>query len=330
MTVRRHPELVEGDEKIMKYYLGIDIGGTFVKGVLADESGKILADGSVPTGAEDGGGNMCENIASLCADLQKRAGVKACAAGAGCPGMISEDGAVLFAGNLGLKNFPLKARLSDLLKMPVTVTNDANAAALGEAAFGAGKSFSDSVFITLGTGVGGGIIIGGRLFTGGKNAGAEIGHMVIKHGGEKCTCGRRGCFEAYSSATALIRDTRKAMEEDKSSAMWKCGGPDKVTGKTAFDYAESDPAAKKVVDEYIYDLACGIINLANIFRPQAVILGGGVAEQGEKLIVPLQERLDKKIFGGQGYAPVKIVKASLGNLAGALGASAACRGGQVL
>ncbi len=303
------------------YYLGIDIGGTFVKGVLVDESGKILCDGSVPTGAADGGENMCKNIAALCADLQSRGQVKACAAGVGCPGMIAEDGTVLFAGNLGLKNFPLKYKLSELLKMSVAVTNDANAAALGEAAFGAGKDYSDSVFITLGTGVGGGIIIGGKIFTGGKNAGAEIGHMVIKHGGEKCTCGRKGCFEAYSSATALIRETRKAMEEDKSSQMWNCGGLEKVTGKTAFDYAECDSAAKQVADAYIYDLACGIINLANIFRPQAVILGGGVAEQGDKLIVPLQERLDAKVFGGQGYAPVKIVKASLGNLAGALGSA---------
>ena len=305
----------------MKYYLGIDIGGTFIKGVLTGEDGTILCDGSVPTGAEGGGEKICKNIASLCADLQSRANVKAEAAGVGCPGMIAEDGAVLFAGNLGLKNFPLKSRLSELLALPVTVTNDANAAALGEAAFGAGKEYSDSVFITLGTGVGGGIIIGGKIFTGGKNVGAEIGHMVIKHGGEKCTCGRKGCFEAYSSATALIRETRKAMEEDKTSAMWSCGGFDKVTGKTAFDFCENDAAAKKVVDGYIYDLACGIINLANIFRPQAAILGGGVAGQGEKLIAPLQERLDAKIFGGQGYAPVKIVKASLGNLAGALGSA---------
>ncbi len=304
----------------MKHYLGIDVGGTFVKGVLADGNGKILCDGKAPTGCADGGDAMCKNIAALCADLQSRAGVKACAAGVGCAGMIAEDGTVIFAGNLNLKNYPLAKRLSALINLPVTVTNDANAAALGEAAFGAGKGYSDSVFITLGTGVGGGIIIGGKLFQGGKNVGAEIGHTVIKHGGERCTCGRRGCFEAYSSATALIRDTKRAMEENRSSAMWGCGGLDNVTGKTAFDYSDSDPAAKRVVEDYIYNLACGIINLANVFRPQAIILGGGVAEQGDRLIAPLQERLDKKIFGGQGYAPVKIVKAGLGNLAGALGA----------
>ena len=309
----------------MNYFLGIDIGGTFVKGVLINEKGKVLCDGSVPTGCADGGENMCKNIAALCSDLKSRAGVEPIAAGVGCPGMIAEDGTVLFAGNLGLDNFPLAKKLSALLNMPVTVTNDANAAALGESVFGAGKDYNNSVFITLGTGVGGGIILGGRLFEGGMGVGAEIGHMVIIHGGEKCTCGRKGCFEAYSSATALIRETRRAMEEDKSSAMWSVGGLDKVTGKTAFDFADSDAAAKKVVDGYIYNLACGIINLANIFRPQVVILGGGVAEQGERLIAPLQERLDAKIFGGQGYAPVKIVKASLGNLAGALGAAAVVR-----
>ncbi|MCM1438677.1 MAG: ROK family protein [Roseburia sp.] len=306
----------------MKYYLGLDIGGTFIKGVLADGNGKILCDGRVPVGCENGGGKMCGNIANLCAVLQSRAGVSACAAGVACAGMISADGEVLFAGNLGLKNFPLKDELSRLLNIPVAVVNDANAAALGEAVYGAGKGFKDSVFITLGTGVGGGIIIDGKLFTGGGGVGAEIGHTVIKHGGEKCTCGRKGCFEAYSSATALIRDTKRAMEGNPSSKLWQCGGPDKVTGKTAFDYAECDEAAGEVVKGYLYNLACGIINLANVFRPQAVILGGGVAGQGERLIAPLQERLDKKIFGGQSYAPVKIIKASLGNLAGSLGAVA--------
>ena len=305
----------------MKYYLGLDVGGTSVKGVLADENGKIIADGSVPTGCALGGENMCANIAELCKDLQKKAGVKAVAAGVGSAGMIGEDGTVLFAGNLGLKNFPLAKTLSGILNIPVKVTNDANAAALGEAAFGAGKEYSDSIFITLGTGVGGGIIIGGKLFEGGKGVGAEVGHMVIIHGGEKCTCGRRGCFETYSSATALIKFTKQAMEENPDSLMWKTYNLDTVCGKTAFDYAETDAAAKKVVEDYIYNLACGIINLVNIFRPQAVILGGGVAAQGERLVKPLQDKLNAKIFGGQDYAPVQIVAATLGNLAGSLGAA---------
>lgn len=308
----------------MKYYLGIDVGGTFVKGVLADEGGNVINSGSIPTGCEGGGDAICNNIVALCRDLQGGADKNVCAVGVACAGMISEEGSVVFAGNLGLKNFPLASKLSAQLSLPVRLANDANAAALGEAVFGAGKGYTDSVFITLGTGVGGGIIVGGKLFTGGMGVGAEVGHTVIKHGGEKCTCGRRGCFEAYSSATALIRDTKRAMLEHTESAMWSCGGLDKVTGKTAFDYADRDETAKKVVEEYIYNLACGVINLANVFRPQAVILGGGVAGQGDRLIVPLQEKLNAKIFGGQTYAPVKIVKAQLGNLAGSLGAVALC------
>lgn len=305
----------------MSYYFGIDVGGTSVKGVIADGNGHIVADGSVPTHSVTGGGDMlCNDIAGLCKDLEKRANVTAEAAGVSCAGMIASDGTVIFAGNLNLKKFPLSERLQSLLKIPVNVINDANAAALGEAAYGAGKNYSDSIFITLGTGVGGGIIIDGKLFSGGLGVGAEIGHIVINHGGKPCTCGRRGCFEAYASATALIRDTKEAMVDDKNSLMWKSYDLSDVNGKTAFEYADKDETAKKVVENYVWNLACGIINLANIFRPQAIILGGGVAEQGDRLIVPLQKRLDAKIFGGQEYAPVKIVKATLGTSAGALGA----------
>lgn len=306
----------------MGYYFGIDVGGTNIKGICADESGKIVAEDSLPTGVEGGGDTICGNIAKLVNRLEKTAGVKATAAGVACAGMIGEEGEVIFAGNLNLCDYPLGKRLSELLDMPVKVVNDANAAAVGEAAFGAGNGCKDSVFITLGTGVGGGIIIDGKLFEGGKNVGAEVGHMVIVHGGRPCTCGRKGCFEAYSSATALIEQTKKAMRENKNSAMWRTYTVETVNGKTAFDYADEDETAKKVAEEYIYHLACGIINLANIFRPQTVILGGGVSAQGDRLIVPLQERLDKKIFGGQEYAPVRIVKATLGNNAGALGAAA--------
>lgn len=306
----------------MENYFGIDVGGTFIKGICADKRGKILAEKSVPTGVEGGGEAICANVAKLVKMLEEQADCKAQTIGIGCAGMIAADGSVVFAGNLGLSNFPLAKRIAELTGAKVKVTNDANAAALGEATFGAGKQYKDSVFITIGTGVGGGIIIDGKLFEGGNGVGAEVGHMVIVHGGRSCTCGRKGCFEAYSSATALIKQTVKAMQEHPESAMWKTYNLDTVCGKTAFDYWDSDEAAKQVVDEYIYHLACGIINIANIFRPQVVIIGGGVSTQGDRLIKPLQERLDKKIFGGQTYAPVKIVKASLGNTAGSLGAAA--------
>ena len=202
------------------------------------------------------------------------------------------------------------------------MTNDANAAALGEAKFGAGKEYSDSILVTLGTGVGGGIIIDGKLFEGGKSAGTEIGHTVIETNGYPCTCGRWGCFECYASATALMRKTKDAMEEDTGSEMWKTYTPQTVSGKTPFEYAETDIAAKQVVDWYVKHLACGITNLANVFRPQVVMLGGGVSEQGERLTVPVQRLVDKELFAGTDFAPVKVVKASLGSRAGAYGAAA--------
>lgn len=307
----------------MKYYLGLDIGGTFVKGVCMTADGKILAEDKCDTGCENGGQAMCDNIAALCSSLTGKVEGQLAGVGAGCPGMIqSASGTVKFAGNLGLKNFPLGEELSKRLGVSVKVTNDANAAALGEAKFGAGKNYKNSILVTLGTGVGGGIIIDGKLFEGGCSAGAEIGHMVIERHGDMCTCGRRGCFERYSSAAALTRRTKYAMEEDAGSAMWTKYTSQNCTGKTAFDFMDSDRSAKEVVDWYIKYLACGLINLANIFRPEVIMLGGGVAAQGERLTKPLQSILDKEIFGGNDYATVTVVTASLGNSAGAMGAAA--------
>lgn len=307
----------------MMYYLGLDIGGMSIKGVCIDAEGQILAEGCVPTECENGGMAMCDAIAVLADRLSEQVEGELGGVGVGCPGMIDSDtGTVIFAGNLGLKNFPLGAILQEKLHTDVKITNDANAAALGEARFGAGKQYSNSVLVTLGTGVGGGIIIGGKLFEGGDSAGAEIGHMVIERYGVRCTCGRRGCFEAYSSATALIRKTRTEMEEDPSSEMWKTYTSQNCTGKTAFEYMETDHTAKKVIDWYVNYLACGLLNLANIFRPQVIMLGGGIAAEGEKLTRPLQEIVDREIFGGNDYAPVRVVKATLGNKAGALGAAA--------
>ena len=178
------------------------------------------------------------------------------------------------------------------------------------------------MLLTLGTGVGGGIVIDGKLFEGNRSAGAELGHSVIVAGGEQCTCGRKGCLEAYASATALIRDTKRAMQADKSSKMWEIGDIEKVTGKTAFDYKDCDAPAKAVVDNYIEKLGVGITNVANVFRPQAIMLGGGVCAQGDNLIKPLQAYLDKEIFAGTQGPAVKILVATLGNSAGLLGAAA--------
>lgn len=303
--------------------MGLDVGGTFVKGIIIDEKGKIVCEDSVPTVTGEG---LADCIETLAETLVRNAGVVFSAikgAGVGCPGLIdSTRGEVVFAGNMNLKNYPLQKLLQEKISIPVKICNDANAAALGEARFGAGKGYKDSVLITLGTGVGGGIVIGGKLFEGYKSAGAEIGHMVIEHGGAKCTCGRRGCFEAYCSARALTARTKWAMEEDTSSAMWNTYTHDSADGRTAFEYMDTDRTAKQVVGWYLKYLNCGIANIANIFRPQVIMIGGGVAAQGSRLSVPLQEMLNKEIFAGTDYAPVKVECATLGNKAGAFGAAA--------
>ena len=307
----------------MQYYLGIDIGGMTVKGILTDKDGKVYEDGSVPTDSDRGAEAMCANIVNLIERLVENRRREIVGVGVGCPGIIdSGNGVVVFAGNLNLRDYPLAKNIAEKTGFKVRLTNDANAAALGEAKFGAGNKYKNSILVTLGTGVGGGIVIDGKLFEGGKSAGTEIGHTVIVENGLKCTCGRKGCFERYASASALMEQTREAMAGNRNSEMWKGYDLNTVSGKTPFAFYDRDLTAKLVVDKYISHLACGIINLANIFRPEVVMLGGGVSEQGENLTKPLQKILDSELMGGTDYAPVKIVKAKLGSRAGAYGAAA--------
>ncbi len=312
--------------KEKKLYIGIDLGGTFIKGGIVDGEGNIIIDGKVPTESEGGSETVAENIASLCGSLLKQAGIsvsEVAGIGMGVPGMIdSERGEVVYSNNLGWEHFMISDRVSELTGLSVRIANDANVAALGETKFGCGKNYSNTVLVTLGTGVGGGIIIGGKLFEGNRSAGAEIGHSVIMAGGERCTCGRRGCLEAYASATALIRDTRRAMEKHPESSMWQVGGLDKVDGRTAFDCMDSDACARGVVGNYINMLGVGLVNIANVFRPEAIMLGGGVCAEGERLTAPLREFMAKEIFAGDKGPKVEILTAELGNRAGLLGAAA--------
>ena len=302
----------------MALYIGIDVGGTAIKGVVIDESGKLYGEDSIPTTTGEG---IVDCIVTLVNRLMKDGKNNFKGVGIGCAGVIdSKDGKVVLAKNLFLENFPLVKLLNEKTNLPVKITNDANAAALGEAKFGAGKNYKNSILVTLGTGVGGGIVIDGKLFEGNKSAGAEIGHMVIEKGGQLCSCGRRGCFEAYSSATALKRFTKLAMEEDAGSLMWRSYTSNTVTGKTAFEYLDTDRTAREVVEKYVEYLACGLTNLANIFRPEVIMLGGGISKEGTRLTAPVQEIVDRETFAS-GYAPVKITCASLVS-AGAYGAAA--------
>ena len=309
----------------MKYYAGIDLGGTFVKCGIVSEEGELLIKDKMPTQRGRSFAEIAGDMARLAGALAEKAGVSLSGAGVGSPGVVdSKNGAIVYSCNLNWRNAALAEEMESVLGVPVCVTNDANAAALGEQFIGAGKGFRNVVFVTLGTGVGGGIVIDGKLFEGFRSAGAEIGHTVIRMNGERCGCGRKGCFEAYASATALIRQTRRAMEKHPESEMWKlCGGdPEKVDGRTSFDGMRAgDRTAKTVVKNYIGYLSEGVTNLCNEFRPEAVLLGGGLSAEGDTLVKPLSELVDRKVYGGTDYAPVKILKASLGNDAGMFGAA---------
>ena len=312
--------------ELKKYYVGIDLGGTYIKGGIVDGLGRIILSDRLPTESEKGGEAVVGNIAALAKRLLSDASVEAekvVGLGLGVPGMIdSERGIAVYSSNLCWENFNIADRVEKLVGIKVKIANDANAATLGEVKFGGGKNYKTAVMLTLGTGVGGGIVIDGKLYEGNRSAGAELGHTVICAGGERCSCGRRGCLEAYASATALIRETKKAMEADRSSLMWEIGSTDKVDGRTAFDYMDRDSSARAVVDAYVKMLGCAIANIANELRPEAVILGGGVCAQGDALLNPLKKFLKEEIYAGEIGPTVDIVIASLGNSAGLLGAAA--------
>lgn len=307
-----------------RYYAGIDIGGTFVKCGIVAEDGEILVKGKIPTGKDRPYLEIAEDIANFVKKLEKQAGVQTRAVGIGCPGTIdSAKGVIIYSNNIAWENVPLGKTLEKLLNKPTYISNDANVATLGESFIGAGKDYASSILITLGTGVGGGIVLDNKLFEGNLSAGAEIGHHVIRKNGRKCTCGRKGCFEAYASATALMSQGRKAMKKDRDSKLWEAcqGNEKKLDGKLIFDCAQAgDKTAQSVVAEYIDYLAEGIANLANIFRPEAVLIGGGVSAQGDKLVIPTQKLVDERLYGGTSYAPVKVAVATLGNDAGLCGA----------
>lgn len=310
------------------YYVGIDIGGTGVKAGIVNENGEIVARNKIVTDTASGANKIIDDIAKQVFALVNDNGYSMDdiqAIGVGCPGAInSKTGVVDYSNNLYWEKVPLVSLLEEKTGKTVKVSNDANVAALGESKFGAGKNYNDVILITLGTGVGGGVIIDNKLFEGNESKGTELGHTVIIKGGEPCTCGRRGCLEAYASATALIRETKNAMKKDASTYMWKyCNNDiDSVNGLTAFESAKmGDALAKEVVNNYIECLGEGLVNFVNIFRPQAIMLGGGVSAQGEYLTNPLNEYIKKNAYGGDNAPPVDIVIASLGNDAGIIGAA---------
>ena len=310
-------------------YIGIDIGGTAIKAGLVDEKCNIIVKGSIPTRAREGCETIAEDIAELSKKLLKQSGYSiddVVSIGMGCPGTVDDkEKIVIYANNLNLTNAPLGKAVSDLMGVPVYLGNDANCAALGEFYALNDDSLQNFVAVTLGTGVGGGIVINRKLYTGSNGEAGELGHIMIKSGGEACTCGREGCWEAYASVTALVRDAERAAKANPDSLLAKLvaknGG--KANGKIPFDaMRDGDGTAKSVVDNYIQYVAAGIVDVINIFRPEVLVIGGGISKEGDTLLNPVLEYAKKYVYGETGAdKKIDIRIAKLGNDAGIVGAA---------
>ena len=313
----------------MNYYIGVDLGGTNIAAGITDSNGKILLKGSIPTNASRTADEITSDMAKLCLSLIEKMELTVKDIkyiGVATPGIANLNrGTVDYSCNLPMRNYPLVAKMQSFTGVKkVLIENDANAAALGEAICGAAKNCDNSVMITLGTGVGGGCIINRKIYSGFNFCGPELGHIVIEHNGVACSCGRRGCWESYSSATALVRMTKEKLTETKDTIMWEMIGGDiaKVSGKTAFAAAKKgDAAGQEVVDKYIGYLASGIVSVINIFQPEVLSIGGGVSGEGDFLLKPLMKIVDLEDYARDSTARTKIKIAQLGNDAGIIGAA---------
>lgn len=309
--------------------IGIDIGGMSIKLGIVDDGYKIVAKKVISTNSrEQSQTEISGAIARAVCALAEENGIAIAdcgCVGIACPGTVDcEKGSVLYSNNLEWENLPLLEIMKQYIPAPVALANDADAAALGEVLAGAAKEKKNAILLTLGTGVGGGVILDGRIFTGALRGGCEPGHMVVRQGGKRCTCGRGGCLEQYASATALMTAAREAAEQNSESLLMQMCGQDveQLDGRHVFDAAQmGDAAAIAVIDEYEENLSEGIASLVNIFRPEIVILGGGVSAQGKNLTDALQKRVDSMCFGGSHGETPPIVTSLLGNDAGMIGAA---------
>lgn len=307
--------------------IGVDVGGTFIKaGIVRD--GELITKLSIPTENEKGSETILRNIA-------KAAEQAACSvgktirdfeyAGFGIPGNVNDkEGIVVMCPNLGgWRQFPFKQEMEKLLPLKVFVGNDANCAVLGETVSGAAAGAQDCVMLTLGTGVGGGMICDGRLVTGHAGLGAELGHVCLYPDGELCGCGMKGCLEAYCSVTALVRQTRRAMAAHQDSLMHSFAAQaGLIDGRTSFECSkQGDRAAIEVVETYTDYLARAIGSFITTFRPEVFLLGGGLSNQGAYLTDKVNAKLPRYVFAS-GFAKVpEVKKALLGNDAGIIGAA---------
>ncbi len=315
------------------YYIGVDLGGTNIAVGIVDENSKIVKKASVPTKPERGADAVVADMAAVAKNLLLELNIplsEVASAGVATPGTADTDrGVVVYANNIPFSSYPLADRLSSLLGgIPTYIENDANAAAKAEAFAGVAKGAQYSVMITLGTGLGGGVIIDGKVYAGFNYAGAELGHIVIEKDGRQCSCGRKGCWEAYSSATGLVNITKDRVKEalaaGKTTKIMDIVGGDlnKISAKTAFQAMKADDeVGAQIVDEYISYLACGIVNIINIFQPNVLSIGGGVCHEGDYLMKPLLEKVFGETYSREGTPRTQIKIAELGNDAGIIGAA---------
>lgn len=311
------------------YYIGIDLGGTNIAVGIVDQNGKILKKVSTPTPSLTDYKEVIKCMAEFSKKLVVDSGLRLSdieTVGIGAPGSIDyKNNAVASSNNLKMDNAPIATEFQQYWDIPVVLENDANAAAYGEYIIN-GNNAEIFIAITLGTGVGGGVIINGEIFKGHNGAGAELGHMVIVADGEPCTCGRSGCWESYASATALIKQTKEAIEKHPESLMVdfakKYG---KVNGRVAFDAAkQGDDAGNAVVKQYICYVAEGIVNIVNIFQPNKIVIGGGISNEGEYLLKPILEYVNKYDYNRH-FSRTQIEVATLLNDAGIVGAACAAK-----
>ncbi|NMA94460.1 MAG: ROK family protein [Clostridiales bacterium] len=315
----------------MKLYVGVDLGGTNIGAGIVDDKGNILLKGEVSTGASRPFQEIIADMAGLIKDLLKKGGYALSdieAIGIGSPGSIDrERGVVVKANNLYWKDIPVKEELQKHLNIPVYIENDANVAGIAESVAGVCKGFENSVTITLGTGVGSGIIIDGKPYTGSHGVAAELGHMIIVVDGIQCNCGNRGCFEEYASASALIRDGKSAAKENPDSLIYKevDGDLDKIDARIVIDAAKAgDEIALNIFDSYIHYLTVGIINIINLLDPSVIAISGGVSRAGDFLLDAIRESVSKHIFY-KDAGSANIYLSELGNDAGIIGAAMLAR-----
>lgn len=311
------------------YKIGVDLGGTNIAVGVIDSEYKIIGLGkaktNIPRPAEEIFDDIVKCIFAACEnariDISQVESI-----GIGTPGSCDkENGVILYANNLYFDHVPAVKLINDKIPgVKVYIENDANCAALGEALAGSGRGKKSFIAITLGTGVGGGVILDGKVLSGCNDAGGELGHISIKFDGEECNCGRVGCFERYASATALVNQTKAAMAEHKDSKMWElCGGDiNNAGGRTAFDAMRAgDKYGKEVVDNYIRYIAIGTTDIVNIFQPEMICFGGGICNEGETLLAPIREYVAKWRYSKMQEKQTEICRATLGNDAGIIGAA---------